>query len=78
MAKTYPSTWTTRQVAYFAGILTARIGIDELKRIVDERASAQPNQLYFSDLVEHLEPRISVDQWAGCVENCQRIFGRVL
>jgi hypothetical protein len=78
MAKTYPSTWTTRQIAYFCGILSAHIGRDALKRIVDECASAQPQQLYFSDLLEHLEPLISADKWRGCVENCQKIFGKVL
>jgi hypothetical protein len=82
MAKTYPSNWITRQIAYFAGILSFHIanreGVEAIGRILDERAAAQTQQVYFSDLVEHLEPLISADKWAGCVANCEKIFGKVL
>ena len=81
--KTYPSNWTTRQVSYFAGMLSSLIPFGELKQVVDECAGKFENaladdlrhQLYFVDLVTQLEPRISADQWAACVENCSKIFG---
>jgi hypothetical protein len=78
MSKTHPENWTTREVAYFAGMLSARIGFGDLKQMVDECASANQNcHLYFADLVNRLEPLISADQWQGCVENCSKVFERV-
>jgi hypothetical protein len=72
--KAYPQNWTTRQLAFFAGIISAGIRMGDLKRIVDECVHESNGELYFQLLIERVEPLIGRDQWEGCVENCQKLF----
>jgi len=79
MAKTYPRNWGTRQVSFFAGLLSCEIGFVQLKRVIDVVPRTEQNgPLYFADLLQHMEPLVSPDQWREWVEICEKIFGRVI
>lgn len=77
MSKTYPSHWGTREIAFFAGIVCGSIRTGDLKQMADECIAASPNKvLYFPELLQRAEPQIRADRWNGCVENCEKFFGR--
>lgn len=45
--------------------------------MADECIAASPNKvLYFPELLQRAEPQIRADRWNGCVENCEKFFGR--
>jgi hypothetical protein len=73
--KYYPSEWNAQQLAYFAGLLSARIAIGTLEIMAkDCRDQGGNGKLGFGSLIERLEPQISADQWNGILENCERLF----
>jgi hypothetical protein len=77
MKKTFPDHWSTRQVAFFAGLISANRGRGELVELVDECITANVDHvLLFQDLLDRLEPLISADRWDAIVEFCDRIVLR--
>jgi uncharacterized membrane protein YagU involved in acid resistance len=73
--KTYPIKWNTAQLAFFVGLLSGRMGIGALRKIVSElQLPSDSPSVYFSLLIERIEPMIPADQWAGVVKNCERLF----
>jgi hypothetical protein len=73
--KMYPSRWSTREVAYFAGMLSffANQGVELLTQ--ECSLSTKDGVLYFTDLIPRLEPFIPSDIWDECVQACERLFG---
>ena len=74
--KTLPSNWTEQQIAYFAGLISARCPFGHLKKIIEHLNIIVPpaHERWFQSFIAVLEPRISADQWQGCVETCTRLF----
>jgi hypothetical protein len=73
--KWYPQNWSTRQVSFFAGVLSRKLELEQLKRLIDQCVQeSHDRQLYFAPLVERIEPFIPKQEWDRCVADCSQIF----
>jgi hypothetical protein len=84
--RNYPARWTTAQLSYFAGLLSAEailqktLTLVEVERMLRECSyvpsspGIRVREIRFTEFVARLESHISVNSWASIVECCKRIF----
>ena len=81
MNKLIPIHWTIQQLAYFAGLLSASLGLQELFELLHEinRRTAESgrqtgNAEWFLTLLENIKSRITVAQWEDYINTVERIW----
>ena len=81
--KTYPAKWTEAQISYFAGLLSCETivsghnSLDDIERILHQHSFvdlAGVKAINFPEVIECLSPFITLEDWNGIVECCERIF----
>jgi hypothetical protein len=81
--KTYPAKWTEPQLSFFAGLLSCEtitsgyFSLDDIERILREHSFvdlAEEKAINFPEVIEHLSPFITDEDWTGIVDCCERVF----
>jgi hypothetical protein len=81
--KTYPANWSEAQISYFAGLLSSETitsghnSLDDIERILRQHSFvdlAGEKAINFPEVIELLSPFITLEDWNGIVECCERIF----
>ncbi|HWF06780.1 MAG TPA: hypothetical protein VHA06_24030 [Candidatus Angelobacter sp.] len=74
MKSQVPHDWSSAKLAFFAGLLSARMSIGDLNRLLNGNGNPPNTGEYWAGFLRAIKPFIPEDRWQGCLETVERIF----